>query len=253
MGFATVTRDGAILTVTIDRQERLNALHSPAHFELSAIFDTFERDPGLRVAIVTGAGQKAFCAGNDLKFQAEGGTLERPATGFAGLTKRIGRTKPIIGAINGLAFGGGFETVLSCDLAIAVRFARFCLPEVNRGLVPMVALHLLPRQLPMKIAKSLLLTGAEFGAEEALRWGLINEISEADSLMSVARQWADRIVSASPVAVATSMDIIERGLANPDITAGFNTEYDSFKRLQASDDFIEGPRAFAMKRKPQWR
>jgi enoyl-CoA hydratase/carnithine racemase len=87
MGFTTVTQDGAILTVTIDRQERLNALHSPAHFELSAIFDTFERDPGLRVAIVTGAGQKAFCAGNDLKFQAEGGTLERPATGFAGLTK----------------------------------------------------------------------------------------------------------------------------------------------------------------------
>ena len=101
MGFAKVTQDGAILTVTIDRQERRNALHSPAHFELSAIFDTFERDAGLRVAIVTGAGQKAFCAGNDLKFQAEGGTLERPATGFAGLTKRIGRTKPII--VNRLA------------------------------------------------------------------------------------------------------------------------------------------------------
>lgn len=253
MGFAAVTQDGAILTVTINREERLNALHSPAHFELSAIFDAFERDPGLRVAIVTGAGRKAFCAGNDLKFQAEGGTLERPATGFAGLTKRISRTKPIIAAINGLAFGGGFETVLSCDLAIAVPVARFCLPEVNRGLVPMVALHLLPRQLPMKVAKSLLLTGAEFGAAEALRLGLINEISEADNLMGVARRWADRIIGASPIAVATSLDIMERGLANPDITVGFNTEYDSFKRLQASDDFVEGPRAFAMKRKPQWR
>jgi enoyl-CoA hydratase/carnithine racemase len=116
----------------------------------------------------------------------------------------------------------------------------------------MVALHLLPRQLPMKVVKSMLLTGAEFDAGEALRLGLINEIAEADSLMSVARQWADRVVSASPVAVATSMDIIERGLANPDIAAGFNTEYDSFKRLQASDDFIEGPSAFAMKRKPRW-
>jgi enoyl-CoA hydratase/carnithine racemase len=253
MGFATVTQDGAVLTVTIDREERRNALHSPAHFEMSAIFDAFERDPGLRVAILTGAGQKAFCAGNDLKFQAEGGTLERPATGFAGLTKRVGRTKPVIAAVNGWALGGGLETVLSCDLAVAVTSARFCLPEVNRGLVPMVALHLLPRQLPMKVAKSMLLTGAVFTAAEALRLGLINEVAEADSLMTVARKWADRIVSASPIAIATSMDIIERGLANPDTAAGFNTEYDSLKRLQASDDFIEGPRAFAMKRKPQWR
>src|SRR5262245_22108685 len=128
--FAIVTREGPLTIVTINRPQVLNALHSAAHREFDAIFDDFEADPDQWVAIITGVGDRAFCAGGDLKTAAAGGDISLPRSGFAGLSNRTGMTKPVIAAVNGLAFGGGFETALACDLIIAADSARFALPEV---------------------------------------------------------------------------------------------------------------------------
>lgn len=251
--FVNVDRQDRVLVVTIDRVERRNALHSPAHFEMSQIFDEFEVDEALRVAIVTGAGDKAFCAGNDLKFQAEGGTLERPPTGFAGLTKRFGRTKPVIAAVNGVAFGGGFEIVLACDIVVAAQNARFCFPEVARGLVPLAGVHSLPRQIPHKIAMGLLLTGAEIDAQEASALGIVNEVCESNRALTAALGWAARMLEGSPEAIRATLDMVERGLQATSVEAAMTADYESLTRLRASHDFLEGPLAFAEKRKPRWQ
>ncbi|MGK0171539.1 MAG: enoyl-CoA hydratase/carnithine racemase, partial [Gammaproteobacteria bacterium] len=132
--FTDARREGHVLIVTLNRPERMNALHSPAHFELEAIFDDFENDDDLWVAILTGAGDRAFSAGNDLKWQAEGGTRERGPGGFGGITERHNRTKPLIAAVNGVAMGGGFELALACDIIIAAENALFALPEPKVGL-----------------------------------------------------------------------------------------------------------------------
>jgi enoyl-CoA hydratase/carnithine racemase len=250
--FARVVRDGAVLTVTINRPERSNALHSAAHFELSAIFDDFEADPTLRVAILTGEGSRAFCAGNDLKVRAAGGPMERPPTGFAGLTMRPHRTKPVIAAVNGVAFGGGFEIVLACDLAVAVPNAWFGLPEVRRGLVPLAGMHLLPRQLPMKPAMAVLLAGKNISADQALGFGLINEVTAEGGALEAAHAFAQRILRGSPQAIATCMDIVERSQRTPDVQEALTGNYASLDRLRSSEDFIEGPRAFAEQRPPNW-
>ena len=133
--FFNADRDGHVLTITLNRPERMNALHSPAHFELHEIFDEFENDPELWVGILTGAGDRAFSAGNDLRWQAEGGSREKPASGFGGITERFERSKPMIAAVNGVAMGGGFELALACDLIIAGDTAIFGLPEVRLGLI----------------------------------------------------------------------------------------------------------------------
>ena len=168
--FCRVERDGHLLQVTISRPEVMNAIHPPASFELSRVFDSFESDPDLWVAIVTGAGDKAFCAGNDLKYQAAGNKLEWPASGFGGLTSRFDGRKPVIAAVNGLAMGGGFEIVLACDIAVASEHAVFALPEPRVGLAALAGgLHRLPRQIGHKQAMGMLLTGRRVDAAEALR------------------------------------------------------------------------------------
>lgn len=250
--YIKVARDDAILTVTIDRTYRSNALHSPAHFELSAIFDAFEKDASLRVAIITGAGERSFCAGNDLKVQAEGGPMERPPTGFAGLTMRSGRSKPVIAAVNGVAFGGGFEIVLACDLAVAAPNAWFGLPEVRRGLVPLAGMHLLPRQLPIKPAMAVLLAGRNISAQQALGFGIVNEVTEQHGALAAAQLLAKRILKGSPQAIATCLDIVERSRSTPDVQDALSSPYASLDRLRASEDFVEGPRAFAEGREPNW-
>lgn len=244
--------EGPILTVTITRTERANALHSAAHFELSKIFDDFEADPSLLVAIVTGEGKTSFSAGNDLKVQAAGGSMDRPSTGFAGLTKRKNRTKPIIAAVNGVALGGGFEIVLACDLAVAAPHARFALPEVRRGLVPLAGMHSLPRQVGPKIALAVLLAGKWLTASEALDLGLINEISAENDVLELAKKWAHRLLRGSPQAIATCLDIVERSRCIPDLYEALDCNYSSLKKLQSSPDFIEGPKAFAEGREPNW-
>jgi enoyl-CoA hydratase/carnithine racemase len=172
--FSQVERDGRILIVTIDRPEVMNALHPLANRELAGVFDDFAADPDLWVAIITGAGDRAFSAGNDLKFQAARGKVESPVSGFGGITSRLDCPKPLIAAVNGLALGGGFEIVLACDLVIASEKASFGLPEPRVGLAALAGgLHRLPRQIGMKPAMGMLLTGRRVEAREAQALGIV--------------------------------------------------------------------------------
>jgi len=249
--FVETHRDGAVLTVVLSRPERLNALHAPAHVELAEVFDKFEQDPTLRAAIIRGTG-RAFCAGNDLKWQAQGGSMERPATGFAGLTLRHNRTKPVIVEVNGLAFGGGCEIVLAADLAVVAASARFGLTEVRYGLVPLAGLHLLPRRIALKDAMYMLLTGRVISSAEALRMGLVNEVVPDEQVTERAQTYAKWIVEASPQAIAACMELIRQGLRFQDVSEAMTAPAPALEKLRAGEDFAEGPRAFAEGRKPKW-
>jgi len=252
--FCRVERDGHLLQVTISRPEVMNAIHPPASFELSRVFDSFESDPELWVAIVTGAGDKAFCAGNDLKYQAAGNKLEWPASGFGGLTSRFDGRKPVIAAVNGLAMGGGFEIVLACDIAVASERAVFALPEPRVGLAALAGgLHRLPRQIGHKPAMGMLLTGRRVDAAEALRLGIVNEVVGAGELLDAARRWAAAILECSPVSVRATRQVALEGLAHASLEDAMSARYEAISELVRSDDFREGPLAFAQKRKPSWK
>src|SRR5579883_2438119 len=175
--FSKVERKGPITIVTLSRPEVYNALHIDAHFELNKVFDDLSSDPEQWVAIVTGAGDKAFCAGNDLKWQAAGGKRGWDKGGFAGLTSRFDCDKPIIAAVNGVAMGGGFEIALACDLIIASENATFALPEPRVGLAALAGgLHRLPRQIGLKRAMGMILTARHVPAREGLELGFVNEV-----------------------------------------------------------------------------
>lgn len=251
--FCALDRQGAVLVVYLKRPERLNALHSPAHFELSAVFDEVEADPALRCAVITGWGDKAFCAGNDLKFQAAGGSMERPATGFAGLTKRYDRRKPVIAAVNGVAFGGGFEITLAADICVAAENAAFALTEAKVGLAPLAGMHLLPRRVGLKVAMGTMLTGRMIGPERARTLGLVNDVTKPGESLARALEWARSIEECSPAAVATILDVVRSGLRFADERQALEHAYPSLEELRSHPDFAEGPRAFAEKRTPQWQ
>ena len=252
--FSSVDVDEGIWLVTINRPARMNALHPPANFELAEIFANFAADPGARVAILTGAGERAFCAGNDLRYLAEGHSRRVPETGFAGLTADFHRSKPVIAAVNGLAVGGGFEIALACDLIIAAEHAYFGLPEPKVGLAALAGgLHRLPRQIGLKPAMGMILTGRQVHTEEALRLGLVNEVVPGAELLARARAWAQQIVECAPLSVRTSLDVVNRGLEEASLELAATADYASVKTLYASEDALEGPRAFAEKRRPLWR
>jgi enoyl-CoA hydratase/carnithine racemase len=251
--FCKVERDGPVTTITITRPEVMNAIHPPASTALSAAFDAFVADPDAWVAILTGAGDKAFSAGNDLKFQAGGGRVESPPSGFGGLTSRFDNPKPVIAAVNGLALGGGFELVLACDIAIASERASFGLPEPRVGLAALAGgLHRLPRQIGLKPAMGMLLTGRRVDAREALALGIVNEVVAPGDLLAAARRWADQICECSPASVRTSKRVALEGLAHASLEQAMAARYDAIADLVKSADFVEGPRAFAEKRKPRW-
>jgi enoyl-CoA hydratase/carnithine racemase len=183
--YSKLEKEGKLWIITLNRPEKMNALHSPAHFELEEIFNNFSSDDDAWVAIITGIGDRAFCAGNDLRYQAEGGKLERNPMGFAGLTSRFDLNKPLIAAVNGVAMGGGFEIALACDLIIASESARFALPEPKVGLAALAGgMHRLPRQIGMKRAMGMMLTGRTVGAIEGLDLGFVNEITKPEELMN---------------------------------------------------------------------
>jgi len=252
--FCEVDRDGRILTVTIARPEVMNALHPPANEELGAVFDEFAADPDLWVAIITGAGDRAFSAGNDLKYTARSeGKLPMAEKGFAGLTSRFDNPKPVIAAVNGVAMGGGFEIALACDLIVASEKAVFALPEPRVGLAALAGgMHRLPRMIPLKHAMGMLLTGRRVSAEEGLALGFVNEVVPAEDLMSAARRWADQILECAPLSVRASKESALRGLDLP-LEQAMSAHYDQVHALIKSEDFIEGPRAFAEKRPPVWK
>lgn len=252
--FFTAERDGHVLTVTLNRPERMNALHSPAHFELDEIFNEFESDPELWVGILTGAGDRAFSAGNDLRWQAEGGSRDKPKSGFGGITERFDRTKPMIAAVNGVAMGGGFELALACDVIIAAENARFALPEPKVGLAALAGgLHRLPRAIPVKRAMGMILTARHVPAAEGYELGLVTQLVPEGEALSAAKDFAAQIIECSPVSIRTSLDVVRRGLEYSDVRDAMLMQYDSVATLRNSEDMIEGPLAFAEKRKPNWK
>ena len=251
--YSNVEKDGKLWVITLNRPERMNALHSPAHFELEEIFNEFSTDPDAWVAIITGSGERAFCAGNDLRYQAEGGKLERNPMGFAGLTSRFDLKKPIIAAVNGVAMGGGFEIALACDLIIASENARFALPEPKVGLAALAGgMHRLPRQIGMKRAMGMMLTGRTVEAQEGLSFGFVNEVVAHQDLMESAKKWAESIMECSPTSVRTTKDVAMSGLSHASVETAMEQKYDSVVDLFKGEDFVEGPLAFSEKRKPNW-
>ena len=200
--FCLLEKRDHIWVVTINRPEVLNALHPAANFELESIFNDFAADQNAWVAVLTGAGEKAFSTGNDLKFQAAGGKLEVPVTGFAGLTSRFDLDKPVIAAVEGFALGGGFEIALACDLIVAGKNARFALPEPKVGLAALAGgIHRLSRQVGEKHAMEILLTGRHLSATEGLRMGFVNRVNRIGSAMDEALKMAQEMLECSPVSL----------------------------------------------------
>lgn len=252
--FCSVEKTGHVTTVTINRPKRMNALHPPANFELAKVFDDFAADPQQWVAILTGAGDRSFSAGNDLRWQAEGNAIEVPDTGFAGLTARYDLNKPVIAAVNGTAMGGGLEIALACDIIIASDNAKLALPEPKVGLAALAGgLHRLPRQIGLKQAMGMILTARHVSADEALAMGLVNEVVAQSELMSTAMRWAAQIEECSPMAVRASKQVVMQGLDAGGVEAAINGKYSAAGDLFRSDDVVEGPKAFAEKRKPNWK
>ena len=242
-----------VAVVTINRPEVMNSLHPGANEELDRVWNDFAADADLWVGILTGAGEKAFSAGNDLKWTAQHGMPRVPKTGFAGLTARNDLWKPIIAAVNGFALGGGLEIALACDLIIAAEHATLGLPEPRVGLMAAAGgVHRLPRSIPLKIAMGMMLTGKPITAAEGARLGLVNEVVPKERLMETAERWAGVIAECSPLSVQATKQAVMQGLDKP-LSEAIVSPYDAVSRLWASDDAKEGPLAFAQKRKPQWK
>jgi enoyl-CoA hydratase/carnithine racemase len=247
--------EGSIAVITLGRPEVLNAVHREAHFELSGVFDRYRDDPALRVAIVTGAGDRAFCVGTDLKALAASGDHSKPVTGFAGITHRGDLFKPVIAAVNGLCLGGGVEIVAACDLAIAADEAQFGLPEPLVGLAALGGgvLQRLPRQMAMKDAMWLVLTAERISAADAVRMRLVNQAVPRVQLMARARAVAHQVLRCAPLALEASKQVMLQSARYPDLDDAMGAVYERAERMLASDDAKEGPAAFAAKRKPAWR
>jgi crotonobetainyl-CoA hydratase len=253
--FCSVERDGHLTVITLERPDVMNSLHPPANAELSSVFDEFEADEDQWVAIITGAGERAFCAGNDLKYQASGGDMSgQPATGFAGLTARYEIVKPVIAAVNGVAMGGGFEIALACDLIIASENAIFALPEPRVGLAALAGgVHRLPRQIGTKQAMGMILTGRRVSAAEGKELGFVNQVVGKGEALAAARAWAGQILECAPLSVRASKQASMTGLAHAGVQAAQDARYEQLHKMIKSEDFVEGPKAFAEKRPPKWK
>ena len=254
--FINVEREGPVTVITLNRPDVMNALHSPAHFEMAEALDAFAGDPGQWVGIITGAGERAFSAGNDLKHQATGGEMRSPPSGFAGLTSRFDLNKPLIAAVNGVAMGGGFEIALACDIIVASEGAVFALPEPRVGLAALAGgLHRLPRAIGTKRALGMILTGRRVSAKEGYDLGFVNEVVAPGELMTAAKRWAAQIAELSPMSIRASKEAVFQGLDEPSLEAAIKGQmrYPAISALFKSEDFVEGPMAFAQKRAPAWK
>ena len=251
--FSKVERDGWVLKITINRPEVRNALHPPANEELVGIFNAFEKDDSLRVAILTGAGTESFSAGNDLKYMASGNPIWIPTQGFAGITSRTNRVKPIIAAVNGMALGGGLEIAMACDIIVAADHAQFGLPEVTIGLIAGAGgVQRLPRIIGKKLAMEMMVTGQPIDSAKALANGLINYVVPSSQLMEKAEAIAYLITQASPVAVQSTMRLYNETAQYASIDDAVTAPNNVLDNVLNSDDFWEGSRAFAEKRRPKW-
>lgn len=250
-------REGAILEVTLDRP-KANAIDLATSRMMGEAFQAFRDDDELRVAIITGGGEKFFCPGWDLKAAAGGDAVDGDygVGGFGGLQELRDLNKPVIAAVNGIACGGGLELALSADMILAADHARFALPEIRSGTVADAASIKLPKRIPYHIAMELLLTGRWFDAEEAQRWGLVNEILAADQLMD--RAWGlARLLASGPPLVYAAIKEIVRDAEDAKFQDAMNRvtgrQLRTVDVLYGSEDNLEGARAFAEKRDPVWK
>ena len=264
--FCRVERDGHLLVVTLDRPEVRNALHRAASDELDRVWTQYETDHELRVAILTGAGDRAFSAGYDMREpstpagEREGAVstsgaayiAHRHPRGLGALTLRYGMSKPIIAAVNGIALGGGFELALACDIIVAAEHAEFGLPEPRVGRIALEGgMHRLARSISFKTAMGMLLTGRRISAAEAYRAGLVNEVVPRADLLLAARRWADDILACAPLAVQATKEAVLKGLhlSLPDAVELIPP---TMAKALVSSDQVEGVNAFLEKRAPRW-
>jgi crotonobetainyl-CoA hydratase len=250
-------RRGQVLIVTLDRP-KANAIDSPTSRRLGETFAAFRDDPALRVAVFTGGGDKFFSAGWDLKAAAEGleAGEDYGVGGFGGITQLPDLNKPVIAAINGMAVGGGFEIALAADLMVAADHAVFALPEPRVGVIANSACVRLPTMIPRAIALELLYTGRRLTAEEAQRWGLVNDVVPAGRLIDRALEIAGEIVKGAPLAIAGTKETV-RACEGRSVAEGYalidGGAILNYERMRNSEDAKEGPRAFAEKREPVWK
>lgn len=248
--------------VTIDRPDALNALDRRTHAELGEIWDDVERDDGLRLAVLTGAGDRAFSVGQDLKELVErtrDGDSGPPATfgsrgqpGWPRLTERFTLSKPVLARVNGYALGGGFELALACDIVIAADTARFALPEPRLGLIAGAGgVFRLARQAPLRAALGYLLTGRQMSAQRAYELGLVNEVVPAGELDSCVAGWVADILACAPLSVRAVKEAAYRSVDLP-LDQAFAHRYVAEEQRMYSADSREGPRAFVEKRPPRW-
>ncbi len=250
-------RDGAVLEVTLDRPPA-NAIDYATSRAMGEVFRAFRDDPELRVAVVTGAGEKFFSAGWDLKAAAAGEPVDGwyGVGGFGGIQELRDLNKPVIAAVNGIAAGGGFELALSADLILAAEHARFALPEIRAGTLADAATTKLPKRMPYHVAMELLLTGRWMDAAEARRWGLVNEVVPADRLLDRAFEIARQLASGPPLVFAAIKEVARAAEAE-DFQTIMNRiarrQFPTVDALYGSEDQKEGARAFAEKRDPTWK
>lgn len=253
----TVVKNHQILELTLNRP-KANAIDAATSREMGKVFSNFRDDPNLRVAILTGAGEKFFSAGWDLNAAAEGEAIDGDygVGGFAGMTELHDLNKPVIAAVNGLAVGGGFELALACDLIVAAEHVEFFLPEIFVGVLADAASLRLPKRLPYHIAMEMLLTGRRMNAKEAHSWGLVNAVVPQEELMAKARAYAKSILQAAPLAIAAIKEVT-RATAALGIQDAYQKlrsgDLKTYEAMLGSEDAREGPRAFAEKRDPRWK
>lgn len=249
-----VVPNGKILEITINRP-KANAIDAATSREMSSVFEAFMNDSSLRVAIVTGAGNKFFCAGWDLNAARAGEAFESDygVGGFGGICELKHRPKPVIAAVNGMAVGGGFEIALAADLIVAAEHAEFFLPEVSLGLIADNATIRLPRMVPPNIAREMLIASRRMAAPEAQTWGIVNQVVTAEDLLPAARRLAERICAAAPLSVAAVLELIRELEAVPIADAmQVLRNNQTYRAAINSQDAQEGASAFAEKRKPKW-
>ena len=255
--FLKVTQNDQIFEIILDKP-KANAIDTKLSREMGRVFAEFRDDPGLRVAILTGAGEKFFSAGWDLKAVTEGDEYfdDYGEGGFAGFTELPGLLKPVICAINGMAVGAGFEMLLRADFIVAAEHATFTLPEVQIGVAPDVGSIMLPRLLPRQKAFEILMTGRQFSAQELAHFGLVNEVVPADQLMEKARAFAQELLRAAPLSLAAVKETVsktENLSFKESLSALRSKTWSSFTKMLESEDSKEGARAFVEKRKPNWK